>query len=63
MSNVSGRFMSLDEFGGGGRHNVIFILEEIEGEGWQRHCGNVAEGRVKSHNRGGALLRPLTAEL
>lgn len=35
-SNAHGCYMALVEYGGGGRRNFIFILEERDDKGWRK---------------------------
>lgn len=60
-SNARGRFMALVEYGGGGRRNFIFILEDVEGRGWRRLAATlreiILEEKGATHNGGGCLQR------
>lgn len=53
------------EYRGGSKRSFIFILEEMEGNGWRRMAKALREfayeGRGLSHNRGGAYMRPSVA--
>lgn len=35
-SNVYGRYLTIVEYRGGGRRNLIIILEEVEDKGWRK---------------------------